>query len=134
LGGVAVGGAQRRQDLAHAALADPDQPGHLGEGEPLATLGFPQPPQLGDPLGAGQGAAPQRGQGATDVVGAHPNLPSHLGRIQRLATGDLAGLVALFDALQRPVWRPTVLDLGSAAAGVGRLQMPGAARVRDGRG
>jgi hypothetical protein len=53
---------------------------------------------------------------------AHLDLPGRLGPIQRLATGDLAGLVALFDALQRPVWRPTVLDLGSAAAGVGRLQ------------
>ena len=122
LTGMAMGGAQRPQDLAHATLADPDQPGHLSEGEPLATLGLPQPPQLGDPLGAGQGAAPQRGQGATHIVLAHLDLAGDLGRIQRLATGDLAGLVELFDLLQRPVCRPTVLELGSAAAGVGRLQ------------
>jgi hypothetical protein len=38
------GGAQRPQDLPHPALADPDQPGDVGEGEALAALGLPQPP------------------------------------------------------------------------------------------
>jgi hypothetical protein len=52
LGGVAVGGAQRAQDLPDPALADPDQPGNVAEFEALAALGFPQSPELLDPLGA----------------------------------------------------------------------------------
>ena len=122
LGGVAVGGAQRPKDLPHPALADPDQPSHLAEFEALAALGLPQPPELLDPLGAGQGAAAQRDQGATHIVLAHPNRLGDLGRVERLTSGDLAGLVELLDALQRPPRRAAVLDLGSAAVGVGGLQ------------
>jgi hypothetical protein len=43
---------------------DPDQASHISEGEPLATLDLPQPPELGDALGAREGAAPRREQGA----------------------------------------------------------------------
>jgi hypothetical protein len=117
-----VGGAQRPQDLPHPGLPDPQQAGHIGEREPLAALGLPQPPQLLDPLGAGEGAASERGQGAADIVLAHPDLPGHGGRVQRLITGDLTLLVALLDALQRrPCWVAVVAG-GSAAAGVGGLQ------------
>ena len=110
------------QDLPHPALADPDQAGDVGEFEPLAALGLPQLPELLDALGAGQGAAPQRGQGAAHIVLAHPDLSGDLGRVELLATGDLAGLVELLDALQRPPRRAAVLGLGSAAVGVGGLQ------------
>jgi hypothetical protein len=75
-----------------------------------------------DPLGVGEGAAPQRDQGAAHIVLAHSNLPRHGGRVQVLATGDLTGLVELLDPLQRLVCRPTVLKLGSAAVGIGSLQ------------
>src|SRR5215217_7085304 len=34
----------------HPALPDPDQAGDVSEGEALATLDLPQPPQLLDPL------------------------------------------------------------------------------------
>jgi hypothetical protein len=44
LGGVTVGGPRRPQDLPHAAFADPDQAGDVGERKPLAALGLPQPP------------------------------------------------------------------------------------------
>jgi hypothetical protein len=37
-GGVAVGGAQRTEDLPHAALADADQAGQVGGGEALDWL------------------------------------------------------------------------------------------------
>ena len=77
MGSVALRWAVRKraQDLPDPALADPDQPGDVGDGEPLAAFGLPQPPQLLDPLGAGQGAAAQRDQGAAHIVLAHPNLP-----------------------------------------------------------
>jgi hypothetical protein len=39
--GVAVGRAQRAEDMADAALADADQAGQVGEGEPLAALQLP---------------------------------------------------------------------------------------------
>jgi hypothetical protein len=42
--GVAVGGAQRAEDLSNSALTDADQAGDIGEAEPLAALGLPQPP------------------------------------------------------------------------------------------
>ena len=121
-GGVAVGGAQGAEHLPDSALADPDQPGDVGGGEPLAAFGLPQPPQLLDPLRVGEGAAPQRDQGTAHIVLAHPDLPRHGCRVQVLAAGDLTGLVELLDPLQRPVCRPTVLDLGSAAVGIGSLQ------------
>jgi hypothetical protein len=54
LGGVAVGGPQWPQHLADPALAHADQAGDVGERKPLTTLDLPQPPELGDPLGAGQ--------------------------------------------------------------------------------
>ena len=122
LGGVAVGGAQRPQDLPHPALADPDQAGDVAEFEALAALGLPQPPELLDPLGAGQGAAAQRAKGAAHIVLAHPELLADRGRVEWLAVGEFASLVALLDALQRPPRRAVVLDVGSAAVGVGGLQ------------
>jgi hypothetical protein len=73
-------------------------------------------------LGAGQGAAPQGDQGAAHVVLAHPNLASDFGRVELLTAGDLAGLVELLDAVQRPPRRQTLLELGAAAVGVGALQ------------
>jgi hypothetical protein len=88
----------------------------------VAALGLPQPPQLLDALGAGQGAAPQCGEGATHIVLAGSDLPGELSRVQRSAAGDLAGLVELLDALQRPPRRPGVFGLGSAAAGIGGMQ------------
>jgi hypothetical protein len=94
-----VGGAQRPQHLPHPTLPDPQQAGHIGEGEPLAALGLPQPPQLLDPLGAGERTAAERGQGAAQIVLAHPDLPGQGGRVQRLTAGDLTLLVALLDAL-----------------------------------
>jgi hypothetical protein len=108
--------------LPDPALPDSQQAGHLGEGEPLAGLGLPQPPQLGDPLGAGEGTAAERGQGAADIVLAHPDLSGHGGRVQRLTAGDLTLLVALLHTLQRPPCRVAVLKGGAAAAGVGGLQ------------
>jgi len=99
--GVAVGGAQRPKDLADAAFTDADDAGQIGDGEPLAALGLPQPPELLDALGAGEGAAAERGQGAAYVVLAAPDLAGDLGRVERLAAGDLAALVELLDALQR---------------------------------
>jgi hypothetical protein len=88
----------------------------------LAALGLPQPPQLLDALSAGKRTASQRGQGAAHIVLAHPDLPGHGGRVERRTAGDLTLLVALLDLLQRPPRRPAVLELGSAAAGVGGLQ------------
>jgi hypothetical protein len=122
LGGLAVGGPQRPQDLPHPTLADPDQAGDVGEGEPLATLDLPEPPELLDPLGAGQGAASQRDKGAAHEVLAHPDLVGDLGRVELLAAGDLAGLVELLDPLQRQSLRRMLVGLGSAAIGVGGLQ------------
>jgi hypothetical protein len=119
---VAVGGPQWPQDLADPALADADQAGHVGERKPLATLDLPQPPELLDPLGAGEGAAAQRAKRAADVVLADADLPGDLGHIQRLAAGDLAGLVELLDPLQRQSLRRMLVGLGSAAIGVGGLQ------------
>jgi len=58
LGGVAVGGPQRPQDLADPTLAHANQAGDVGEREPLAALDLPQPPQLLNPLGVGQLPAP----------------------------------------------------------------------------
>jgi hypothetical protein len=92
-----------------------------GGGEPLAALDPPQPPELGDALGAGRGATAQGGKGAADVVLTHPNLTGRGGRVELLAAADswasrscsmrsnahLAGLAS-------PSW--------AAAAGVGRLQ------------
>jgi hypothetical protein len=117
-----VGGAQRPKDLPYPTLADPDDTGEVGGGQLLTALHLPQPPQLFDALGASEGAAPQRGEGAAHVVLAHPDLPRHGGRVEWLAAGDLAGLVELLDALQRPSRRLTLLELGAAAAGVGGLQ------------
>jgi hypothetical protein len=94
----------------------------LAEFEALAALGLPQPPELLDPLRRGERTASKRGQGAAHIVLAHPDLPGHGGRVQRLAAGDLTLLVALLNLLQRPPRRPAVLELGSAAAGVGGLQ------------
>jgi hypothetical protein len=103
-------------------LADADQAGHLGEGEPLAALHLPQPPELLDALGGGEGAAAERQQGAAHVVLTHPDLPGDLGRVEGLAAGDLVVLVELLDALQGPPRRRGVLKLGAAAVGVGGLQ------------
>ena len=122
LGGVAVGGAQRPQDLPYPALAGPDQAGDVGDGEALAALGLPQPPELGDALGAGESAASERGQGAAHIVLAHPNLLGDRGRVERLTLGDLAGLVDLLDPLQCQSRRRTLVGLGPAAVSVGGLQ------------
>ena len=122
LGGVAVGGAQRPQDLPYPALAGPDQAGDVGDGEALAALSLPQPPELGDALGAGESAASERGQGAAHIVLAHPGLAGNRGWVQLLTSGDLAGLVELLDALQRPPRRGRLVGLGSATVGVDGLQ------------
>jgi len=53
---------------------------------------------------------------------AGADLPGDRGRVELLAAGDLAVLVELLDALQRPACRRMLLDLGSAAAGVRGLQ------------
>jgi hypothetical protein len=53
---------------------------------------------------------------------AHLDPAGDLGRVERLATVGLAGLVELLDPLQRPLCRPTVLELGSATFGIGGLQ------------
>jgi hypothetical protein len=94
----------------------------------LAALGLPQPPELGDALGAGEGAAAKGGEGAAHVVLADADLAGDRGRVERLAAGGLAVLVELLDALQRPPSRRLLLGLGAAAAGVGglqRLELPG---------
>jgi hypothetical protein len=117
-----VGGAQRAKDLPHAALPDPDDAGQVGEGDALAALHLPQPPQLLNALCGGEGAAPEGGDGAAHVVLAHPDQPGDYGRVEWLAAGDLVVLVELLDALQRPPGRPGVLRLGAAAAAVGGLQ------------
>jgi hypothetical protein len=119
---VAVGGPQRPEHLPDPALADPDQASDVTELEALTALGLPQPPQLLDTLGVGEGTAPERGQGAAHVVRTDPDLPGDLGRIQRAAAGDLAGLVELLDMLQRLSHCGRLVGLGSAAAGVGGLQ------------
>jgi len=53
---------------------------------------------------------------------AHLDLAGDLGRVELLATGDLAGLVELLDALQRPPRRGRLVGLGSATVGVDGLQ------------
>src|SRR5512133_4018591 len=88
----------------------------------MAALGLPQPPELGNALGAGLGAAPQRDQGAPHIVLAYPSLASDRGRVERLAAGDLTGLVELLDAVQRPPRRSGVFELGAAPVGVDGLQ------------
>ena len=120
-GGGAVDGAQRPQDLPDAALADADDAGHLREGELLAALDLPQPPEVFDALGAGEAATAEGGEGAAHVVLAHADIPCHRGRIEGLAMGDLVVLVELLDALQRPPGWRGVVDVGAAAAGVGGL-------------
>jgi hypothetical protein len=62
LGGVTVGGSQRPKYLPYPALAGPDQAGDVGDGEPLAALGLPQLPELGDALGAGRLFVMKRGE------------------------------------------------------------------------
>jgi hypothetical protein len=121
-GGVAVGGAQGAEHLPDSALADPDQAGHIGEREPLAALGLPQPPELLDAGGVGQRTAPERAEGAANIVLAHADLLGDLDRVELLTVGDLMGLVELLYALQRPPRRRRLLELGSAAIGVGGLQ------------
>jgi hypothetical protein len=119
---LALFAAQRPQHLPDPALAHPQHAGGVGRGQVPAAVALDHPPQLLDPLRRGHGPAPQGGQDLGGVRPADADLPGDLGRVELAATRLLVGAVELLDALQRPVRHRLVLELGSAAAGVGGPQ------------